>query len=237
MKIDQFDRTSVTELNKSMRELVGWNIDLDKLNPGKASAMLESTLRAIKEHRARNLHESQTSKNYNGMVLAKKVLEKYLGEQSASDIVRAAHEESKQQVTEGSVSDAEVTLAAQDMADRIQGMIEDIGEMTNEELGPLSDKMREMISPETGDQFKATVESTLNMLMDSLRSAKEELDGAVRGLSGDEPIPMASPEVGGDMDMDMDDDMDADFDASDDEEFNPSDAAVGGDDPLGRKAR
>src|SRR6056300_441051 len=41
-------------------------------------------------------------------------------------------------ITEGEVENAELVLAAKDMVDRVQGMLEDIGKMINEDLPPLT---------------------------------------------------------------------------------------------------
>lgn len=129
---------------------------------------------------------------------------------------------------EDSITNAEAIMAAQDMVDRIQGMLEDVGQMINEEIPPLADSIRGAIGASESDQFKSSVTDSLNSLMDAVRDARESMELAVRALSGEAPAPMSSPEI------DMDDTA-VDLDMSD--EFDASDAATGGDSPLGREAR
>lgn len=134
---------------------------------------------------------------------------------------------------EDEVGEAEALMAAQDMVDRIQGMLEDVGEMLNEELPPLTDSLRRSASADAAASFGASASETLNSLLEACRSAREAMANGVAGLSGGEPTPMgdietAEPEAEPDMDADADIDLD---------DFEASDAAAGGDEPLGRSKR
>lgn len=134
---------------------------------------------------------------------------------------------------EDEVGEAEALMAAQDMVDRIQGMLEDVGEMLNEELPPLTDSLRRSASADAAASFGASASETLNSLLEACRSAREAMANGVAGLSGGEPTPMgdietAEPEAEPDMDADADIDLD---------DFEASDAATGGDEPLGRAKR
>ena len=124
-------------------------------------------------------------------------------------------------------------MAAQDMVDRIQGMLEDVGEMLNEELPPLTDSLRRSAGADAAGSFNSSAGETLNSLLEACRSSRETMANSVAGLSGGEPTPMGDiettePEAEPDMDADADIDLD---------DFETSDAAQGGDEPLGRAKR
>lgn len=134
---------------------------------------------------------------------------------------------------EDEVGEAEALMAAQDMVDRIQGMLEDVGEMLNEELPPLTDSLRRSAGADAAGSFNSSAGETLNSLLEACRSSREAMANSVAGLSGGEPTPMGDiettepstdPDLGNDNDIDLDD-------------FESSDAAIGGDEPLGRAKR
>lgn len=157
--------------------------------------------------------------------------------------IKESQKRSRRMVREDSISDAESIMAAQDMVDRIQKTLEDVSSMVNEEMPPLLDSIRGSLGADKSDAFKTTATDALNSLMDAARTARETMDGAVRGLSGEAPMssaPMPGAEGGDDMmsDITTDDDMDMpELDGGDDG-FDTSDAAAGGEEmPLGRGTR
>lgn len=145
---------------------------------------------------------------------------------------------SESRLFEDELGQAQAMLAAKDMVDSMQDMIEDLSKMLNEQLPPLTDSIRTAIGSAEADSFKAAASSTLSSLLTTVQSSREAMDQAVRSLSG-EPgavtVPsgdmgasdLGAPDLGGDeADLpDMEDD------------FGASDAATGGDLPLGREKR
>lgn len=144
---------------------------------------------------------------------------------------------SESRLMEDELGQAQAMLAAKDMVDSMQDMIEDISKMLNEQLPPLTDSIRTAIGSGEADSFKASASSTLSSLLTTVQSSREAMDQAVRSLSG-EPAAVAVP--GGetpDLDMgapDLGDEMDM---SDEEDDFAASDAAVGGDLPLGREKR
>jgi len=142
---------------------------------------------------------------------------------------------SESRLMEDELSQAQAMLAAKDMVDSMQDMIEDISRMLNEELPPLSDTIRASIGDAEADSFKASASSTLNSLLTTVQSSREAMDQAVRTLSG-QPAPMATAPQPGAPNLSAGPAEEPDLDAMDDE-FAASDAAVGGELPLGREKR
>ena len=134
---------------------------------------------------------------------------------------------------EDEVGEAEALMAAQDMVDRIQGMLEDVGEMLNEELPPLTDSLRRSAGADAAGSFNSSAGETLNSLLEACRSSREAMANSVAGLSGGEPTTMGDIKTAEpDAESNLDDDDEVDLD-----DFESSDAAIGGDEPLGRAKR
>jgi hypothetical protein len=138
-------------------------------------------------------------------------------------------------IKESEMDKAEVTLAAKDMVDKIDAMIEDVGQIKSEELLPLVDKVRDEVGQAAADTLKSSVDTAMADLETALQSARSSLDNAARTVAGD---PSASDDTIGDP-MNDEPMPDADLDATDDSlnSLDVPDAEVGGEDPEGREKR
>ena len=135
-------------------------------------------------------------------------------------------------VTEGAVEASELVMAAKSMVDKYDAMIQDVGEMLNEELQPVADKIRDEMGSDIADQFVAQMTQALQSTMDVMKSDRMTADGATRILTGDAPA--------GDMGMDanMADEPDMEPTMDMDDEFDAAPAAQGGEEaPVGREKR
>lgn len=136
---------------------------------------------------------------------------------------------SESRLMEDELSQAQSILAAKDMVDSLQDMIQEVSKMLNEQLPPLVDSIRASIGSAEADAFKNAASQVLQGLLTQVQSDRETMDQTVRSLSG-EPAPVAVPAVGQppDMDLDYEDEID---------DFSASDAAAGGSLPMGREKR
>lgn len=137
---------------------------------------------------------------------------------------------------ESDAAEAEVLMAARGMVDELQDMIEKLGKLQNDQLGPLSDEMAYSHGSEQASSFKESVNDAISGLLGQARSTKDTVNDAVLVLNGEKPSnDMASDiEIGGDMQDDFEDDVELDGDA-----FAGGDEAASGPDeePLGRVKR
>jgi hypothetical protein len=149
--------------------------------------------------------------------------------------------ENKQQlIMESEMGKSQAILAAKDMVDSIQDMLEEVSKMQNEQMPALLDTIRDQIGMEQADAFKAAVEPLLGNMVQQLGSARSTADDAARALAGEQvaqpmgmgtpgtPPPMPGtnlppPEMGDGSDMDAD-------------SFGATDAAAGPNE-LGRERR
>lgn len=123
---------------------------------------------------------------------------------------------SESTLTEGKMESAELVLAAKDMVDRIQGMLEDVGEMMNEDLLPLVDSIRDEMGNDKATNFENAARGTLESFMDAVTQARSDMDNASRVLTDnadapdvgvdlsadDEEIDISEPEADAEIDID-----------------------------------
>jgi len=138
--------------------------------------------------------------------------------------------ENKQQlIMESEMGKSQAILAAKDMVDSIQDMLEEVSKMQNEQMPALLDTIRDQIGMEQADAFKAAVEPLLANMVQQLSSSRSTADDAARALAGEQvaqPMDMGmSAMPGGPMPSEvpapgMTSDLDAD-------EFAATDAAAG----------
>ena len=149
-----------------------------------------------------------------------------------------------QVLKESEVQQAQVVLAAQDMVDKMQSMLEDTTEMQFKELPALVDSIRNQIGIEQATQFNSDVTAALQGLVQNLQGSKQQLETALgvvtgqpapldtsmaaSGVPGAAPAPMPGAEPGAEMGADVGADIGADVGAEmGAEEPMPAGAALG----------
>ena len=145
---------------------------------------------------------------------------------------------------ESEVQQAQVVLAAQDMVDKMQSMLEDTTEMQFKELPALVDSIRNQIGIEQATQFNSDVTAALQGLVQNLQGSKQQLETALgvvtgqpaaldtsmaaSGVPGAAPAPMPGAEAGAELGAEVGADVGADLGAEmGAEEPAPAGAALG----------
>lgn len=85
---------------------------------------------------------------------------------------------------ESEVQQAQVVLAAQDMVDKMQGMLEDVSELQFKELPALVDSIKNQVGIDQATQFNGDASAALSGLMQNLGAAKQQLDQALGVVTG-----------------------------------------------------
>jgi primosomal protein N' len=115
---------------------------------------------------------------------------------------------------ESEIQQAQVVLAAQDMVDRVQKMLEDTTEMQFKELPALVDSIKNEVGMDQAAQFNADAAAALSGLVQNLQASKGQLEaalGVVTGQGGAPVVPGA--EAGADLGAEMGADLGADLGA------------------------
>ena len=123
----------------------------------------------------------------------------------------------RRSLSESEIQQAQVVLAAQDMIDRIQKMLEDISEMQFKDLPALVDSAKNDMGTEQATRFQADASAALSQLLTSVQTGKQSLENAQGALTGQAPVvpgadPAAAADLGAAADLDAGaeiDDLDA----------------------------
>ena len=115
---------------------------------------------------------------------------------------------------ESEIQQAQDVLAAQDMVDRVQKMLEDTTEMQFKELPALVDSIKNEVGMDQAAQFNADAAAALSGLVQNLQASKGQLEaalGVVTGQGGGAVVPGA--EMGADIGAEMGADLGAELGA------------------------
>jgi len=100
-------------------------------------------------------------------------------------------------LSESEVQQAQVVLAAQDMVDRMQKMLEDVTSMQFKDLPALSSSIQTTIGTNEAQAFNDAAGQSLAILVDSIQAAKVEMETAQGTLTGVAPVVPGQEEVAG----------------------------------------
>jgi hypothetical protein len=140
-------------------------------------------------------------------------------------------------LTEGELGEAEVVLAAKNITDAVQKMVEQAGKIANEQLPALTVAIRDQIGMAESEAYKTSVTQVISELVTQLSTARDQLDTSVLALTGqavqsgmDMPAAAPAPD-GGEVPVPGTEEEPAGDD------FAAADAETGGTEPLGRERR
>lgn len=171
-------------------------------------------------------------------------------ELSEDEITTESTEENyMKKINESEINQASTIVTAKSMVDRVGRWIEELSGMENDTLLQLGDSIRDEIGQEESKQFITSVAPAIQQALENLKSTRETMSNAVRGLAGGEDLDMLGDEgaEGDDMEpaapdtMNLDDEGDDEGDAEGQgdmsDEFAAADAAAGGQEVAGREQR
>jgi hypothetical protein len=90
-------------------------------------------------------------------------------------------------LNESEIQQAQVVLAAQDMVDKMQSMVEDVSELQFKELPALVDSIKNQVGIDQATQFNQDATAALTGLLQNIQGAKQQLDAALGVVTGQSP--------------------------------------------------
>lgn len=201
MKLNDLDRKNYA--TKALKENFDVNFDTSRLDRNKTRYMLTRVRGLIKEAKSSpDFYENQSSPGYMRLVFMEQALTQHFGQLKSPRIV----------VENEVVEKSQVILAAQDMVNSIQKMIEDISDMQVKELPALVDGIQSEIGVDQSVQFNQQVGGSLAALMQALTQAKSSMTGSLNTITGEggagafagaemdaEALPAGGEEIGAEM--------------------------------------
>jgi len=150
----------------------------------------------------------------------------------------ASHKKKKMKeskLTESEVETAQVVLAAQDMLDKVQGMLEDVADMQFKDLPSLVEMMRNEVGVNEAQAYLDSQTATLSGLVTTLEQAKADMTTTMAPLTGDQALTPDEFATEPDLDAGVDNDTppDANIEADSDGDITEPDLEP----DLGRERR
>ena len=230
---------NVKKLNRILADTFKHDVDLSEMSTDSLNRMLTTTNSKMMEIKESNLKYWENPQ-YNKLGLIAHQIKTYLSEiaPTRSDGKKMKKEST---VMEADLDQAEVLLAAQELVDELQKMVEDVAEMQVQKLMPIVDAMKEQIGFDVAEAYNNAADAALGGLLGQMKTAKEAVENATLAARG-EPVPGgdAVPTDMGMSDADMDPEAPMDADANMDmpaDEFGGDEAEAGEDNAVGRELK
>ena len=209
MFLDDFDSHSqrFNKIQSYLRESHRCEIDVTSMSMSKANQLIKRS-----QIKMRQMDENVSPKEYAKLNLITEGLKLWKLSPVQTELTDFALAES----IDDSIEEAKVILAAQEMQDQLQKIVEDLAEMQIQSLMPIVDAMKEEIGSGEAEQFNSSVDAALGELLDAAKQAKDTVTNAILTASGREVESSMDDLAGSEFDAPNMDDMsgedDMDFD-------------------------
>ncbi len=173
MRLNELDNTNTA--SKALKANFDMSFDTSKLTRAQTRTMLDKVQGLVKEAKGNpNFHKNQNDPYYMRLVfMAQALTEHYLTTKPAKIVVE--NEE---------VQKSEVILAAQDMINSVQKMIEEVNDMLVKELPALTDSIQSEIGVNESSSFNQAASQALTTLNQTLSQSKQGLQDALNQMTG-----------------------------------------------------
>jgi hypothetical protein len=164
-------------------------------------------------------YQSQTSPSYMKLVFMEQALADHFSYLQSLPKTRIVVENEE-------VEKSQVVLAAQDMVDQVQKMVEEVSDMLVKELPALTSGVQSEIGVNESETFNQQVTEALTALQASLTQSKGTLQSALNGITGqggDMAADNAFGDDSGEATADLNVDMDSNLAGDGEEDFSVDD--------------
>lgn len=173
MKLNQFKKKN--NAVRALREHFDYNLNLDNLDRTSTKHMLNKVMRLINEAKASpGFHRSENNPTYLKLLFMAQALSEHYSHQKPSRIVLENTEVDKSQVI----------LAAQDIIDSVQKMVEEVNDILVKELPALVDRIQSEIGVNEASTFGQATTETLTTLNQTLMQSRQSLQDAMNEMTG-----------------------------------------------------
>jgi hypothetical protein len=182
---------------KVFESFFGKGIAFDRMSRSQAHSMLGRVRELMREHRTKPaFHRSEQNPAYLQLVVMEQGLAARMRE---LNMLREASE----------VQQAQVVLAAQDMVDKMQKMLEEITALQFKDLPALVDSIKNEVGAQQANQFNADATAALSGLVQNLQGGKQQMEAALGVVTGEGAAPMDAGMDAAPMDASMGADLGA----------------------------
>jgi hypothetical protein len=194
MKLTDFDKNPIENATKALKEHYNVPFNVRKMSYAQARDMLTRVRGLMSEtKKSTDFYESQQNSSYLKLVFMEQALSKHFAEISLRKPRIVVENEE--------VEKSQVVLAAQDLVDQVQKMVEEVSDMLVKELPALTDSVQSEIGVNESETFNQQVSEALTSLQAALTQSQATLKTALNGITGQGGA--EAFDAGGDMGGDM----------------------------------
>ena len=178
MKLTELNHNRRSFSTKVLKEQYETSFNVDNMSMSSTRTMLQKVRGLLSESKqSPDYHNSQTSNSYMKLVFMEQALSDHYNELRSQPQSRIVFENEE-------VEKSQVVLAAQDMVDQVQKMLEDVGQMQVKELPALVSSIESEIGVNESQAYNDAVSAQLDALSASLKESTAALKNALNGVTG-----------------------------------------------------
>lgn len=178
MKLTDLDNKPVVTASKALSENYEVPFNLNKMGIVTTSSMLNKVRGLIREAReTKEFYKNQASPSYMKLVFMEQALSHHYNELKSQPRSRIVFENEE-------VEKSQVVLAAQDLVDSTQKMLEEVSDMLVKELPALSTSISNEMGEDASQAFTQSATEALTQLQAAITAARGGLQGALGGITG-----------------------------------------------------
>jgi ferredoxin-thioredoxin reductase catalytic subunit len=179
MKLTDLDNKSVSTAKKALSQNYEMSFNTQKLGMVETSSMLNKVRNLMREAKESNTYyQDQSSPEFMKLVFMEQALTQHYRE------LKATYKPTRIVVENEEVEKSQVVLAAQDMVDSVQKMLEDVSDMLVKELPALSTGISNEMGEESSQSFTQQATEALTQLQAAVTAARTTLQGALGSITG-----------------------------------------------------
>lgn len=178
MKLTEFDNNTVNNASRALTEHYDLPFNINGMNLPSTTKMLNKVRGLISESKqSSDFYKNQSTSAYMKLVFMEQALSSRAGYLQTLPQTRIVVENEE-------VEKSQVVLAAQDLVDSIQKMLEQVGQMQVKELPALVSSIESEIGVNESQQYDQEVSQQLDQLSAALKEAFTGLKGALGTVTG-----------------------------------------------------
>ena len=178
MKLTDLDNKPNVIASKALAENYNVPFNVQKMGMVNTVSMLNKVRGLIREAKeAKEFHQNQSSSSYMKLVFMEQALSHHYSALKSQPRARIVVENEE-------VEKSQVVLAAQDLVDSTQKMLEEVSDMLVKELPALTTSISNEMGEESSQAFNQSATEALTQLQAAITAARAGLQGALGGITG-----------------------------------------------------
>ena len=178
MKLTDLDNKPVVTASRALSQNYEVPFNMDKMGMVNTVSMLNRVRGLMSEAKeSKEFYKNQASPSYMKLVFMEQALSHHYSELKSRPASRIVVENEE-------VEKSQVVLAAQDLVDSVQKMLEEVSDMLVKELPALSTGISNEMGEESSQSFSQTATDALTQLQGAITQARTSLQGALGSITG-----------------------------------------------------